>query len=127
MASNISFTGLLTKVFSPETARLQIILKKTVQKVDEIDLKIQMKDMEIKMFNMNKMEMKVDDLEGKVDEKLTRERLDYQTEMLDWKAQAQKEKNDLEVKVLKLKDKFDRREQLLNQLFVYKPWRQEQI
>ncbi|KAF7906781.1 hypothetical protein EAF00_001059 [Botryotinia globosa] len=103
--------------------QLQIILKKIVQKVGEIDLKIQMKDTEIKM---NKMEMKLDDLEGKVDEKLTRERLDYQTEMLEWKAQAQKEKNDLEVKVLKLKDQFYRRKQQLNQLFVYKPWKQEQ-
>ncbi|KAF7949352.1 uncharacterized protein EAE97_002861 [Botrytis byssoidea] len=87
MASNISFTGLLNKVFSPDTVQLQTTLKKIVQKVDEIDLKIQMKDMEIKM---NKMEMKVDDLEGKVDETLTREPLGYQTEMLDWKGAGTK-------------------------------------
>ncbi|TGO86784.1 hypothetical protein BPOR_0277g00120 [Botrytis porri] len=99
---------------------LKIELKKTVKKVDKIDRKIQMKDMEIKM---NKMEMKIDDLEGKVDEKLTQERLDYQNDMMNWKTQAQKEKNDLEVEIPKLRNKIDRLEQELKEVLVYNIWR----
>ncbi|TGO54256.1 hypothetical protein BCON_0110g00360 [Botryotinia convoluta] len=97
-------------------SRSEIKLKKIVKKVDKIVLKIQMKDMEIKM---NEMEMKVDDLEGKVDEKLTQERLDHQAEMLDWKAQAQKEKDDLEVEIPKLQNKICRIQRCLKKNFLY--------
>ncbi|KAF7894607.1 uncharacterized protein EAF01_010057 [Botrytis porri] len=69
------------------------------------------------------MEMKIDDLEGKVDEKLTQERLDYQNDMMNWKTQAQKEKNDLEVEIPKLRNKIDRLEQELKEVLVYNIWR----
>ncbi|KAF7929317.1 uncharacterized protein EAE98_005236 [Botrytis deweyae] len=88
--------------------QLKIKLKEIVEEVDKIDMKIQMKDMKIEI---NKMEMKVDDLEGKVDEKLTQERLDHQNKMLDWKTQAQKEKDDLQGEILKIQDKLDQLEQ----------------
>lgn len=91
-------------------------LQKIAKKVNTIDLRIQIKDMEIKM---NQMEMKVDGLEGKVDEKLIQERLDHQTEMLAWKAQAKKEKDDLEVEIPKLQDKIHDIEQRLKKNFVY--------
>ncbi|KAM0162487.1 hypothetical protein ACHAPG_001852 [Botrytis cinerea] len=84
--------------------------------INTIDLRIQIKDMEIKM---NQMEMKVDGLEGKIDEKLIQERLDHQTEMLAWKAQAKKEKDDLEVEIPKLQDKIHDIEQRLKNNFVY--------
>lgn len=97
-------------------------LQKIAKKVGTIDLRIQMKDMEIKM---NQMEMKVDDLEGKVDEKLTQERLDHQTEMLVWKAQAKKEKDDLEVEIPMLQDKIHDIEQRLKKNFVYSLQRED--
>ncbi|KAM0141396.1 hypothetical protein ACHAP3_002259 [Botrytis cinerea] len=68
---------------------------------------------------LQKIAKKVDGLEGKVDEKLIQERLDHQTEMLAWKAQAKKEKDDLEVEIPKLQDKIHDIEQRLKKNFVY--------
>ncbi|KAF5877966.1 uncharacterized protein Bfra_000131 [Botrytis fragariae] len=110
----VKFVQVMVLVF--RRRRLEMKLKKMVKRVDKLGLEIQMKDMEIKMSGM---EMKVDDFEGKADEKLTQERLDHQAEMLDWKAEVQKEKDDLKLEIPKGQNKIYRIQRSLTQNFLY--------